>query len=590
MSGEPNYSTKPLVTTLGFRGKRCRVLANANCIIIEPEEKPNLRTIIPLNQVISVGPCCCKKSKKLVCQCSSTFGRRRCSSSTSRSAESPMSLASAVDPIESNLSVVRVNYAIAVGDHLWKVTFVGLTVDDNQDIAATLSVLDWIRNVSNLLDELKRPKKLLIFINPFGGKCKAVNIYESKVAPLLQLAAIEVDCVITQRADHARDMIEDEQVAIEQYDGIICVGGDGMFAELLNGMLVRSQNQGTVDYHVSSNALSRPSTLVGVIPAGSTDAVAFGVTGTNDPVTSVVHIMFGKRIDIDVAAIHNNSDEDKTLIRYATSFLAYGFFGDVLLDSERHRWMGPSRYDWAGFKKFFGHKLYQGELKLNISTADGSPKDATVCHSDCPLCAKSGLRARYGIPSDVTNTKGDDSDFTEKSVTISGQFLAVNAATMTCRCEKAKKGMSPAAHMGNGCTDLIIVSKCSRWNYMRYLMRTGFLATSAFELPFVEVYRVREFEFTALEKEDNSTKKKKRKSEPSVWNCDGEVIKHPSVRVKVHCQLLPVFGSGRENRLSNKNVIGQAKKRVSDLNENRPHWNHLRPGSNFEQHSRVQPL
>lgn len=65
------------------------------------------------------------------------------------------------------------------------------------------------------------------------------------------------------------------------------------------------------------------------------------------------------------------------------------------------------------------------------------------------------------------------------SVTIKGRFLAINASTMSCRCDKAKKGMSPAAHLGNGCADLIIVSDCSRFSYIRYLMRTGFLSKSA---------------------------------------------------------------------------------------------------------------
>lgn len=54
---------------------------------------------------------------------------------------------------------------------------------------------------------------------------------------------------------------------------------------------------------------------------------------------------------------------------------------------------------------------------------------------------------------------------------IKGGFLAVNAVTMSCRCEKSKKGLSPAAHLGNGCADLIVVSKCSRVDYLRYLMR-----------------------------------------------------------------------------------------------------------------------
>lgn len=40
---------------------------------------------------------------------------------------------------------------------------------------------------------------------------------------------------------------------------------------------------------------------------------------------------------------HNDS-----FLRYSVSLLGYGFYGDVLSDSERKRWMGPARYDLSG--------------------------------------------------------------------------------------------------------------------------------------------------------------------------------------------------------------------------------------------------
>lgn len=174
-----------------------------------------------------------------------------------------------------------------------------------------------------------------MFVNPFGGKKKAEKIYDKRVAPLFQLADISVDKIVTERANHARDLLSDIERPLDEYDGFVCVGGDGMFAELLNGLLERIQRQQDVDNSRPGARLVRPEVPVGVIPAGSTDAVAFGVTGTNDPVTSAVHVIFGKRIDIDVSAIH--SAKDDKLIRYATSFLGYGYFGDVLLDSESNR-------------------------------------------------------------------------------------------------------------------------------------------------------------------------------------------------------------------------------------------------------------
>jgi len=44
------------------------------------------------------------------------------------------------------------------------------------------------------------------------------------------------------------------------------------------------------------------------------------------------------------------------VLRYNVAMAAYGFFGDVMQDSEKLRWMGPKRYDLSGFKKFMSNR------------------------------------------------------------------------------------------------------------------------------------------------------------------------------------------------------------------------------------------
>jgi len=244
-----------------------------------------------------------------------------------------------------------------------------------------------------------------LFINPFGGKRKAPQIYREKVEPILRIAGVNYTVIVTQRANHARDLLLDvESADVSPYHGFVCVGGDGMFSELLNGMIIRRQIQQGIDYSSPEVKLARPVVPVGVIPAGSTDAVAFGVTGINDPVTSTVHVIFGKTINIDISAVHDSS-KGNCLLRYATSVLGYGFLADVLAASEKNRWMGPSRYDWAGFKKILSLKAYEGEIKLRISTSDGSPRDSGVCQTDCTVCAKSAQRCalRSKLPASYVN-------------------------------------------------------------------------------------------------------------------------------------------------------------------------------------------
>lgn len=42
-------------------------------------------------------------------------------------------------------------------------------------------------------------------------------------------------------------------------------------------------------------------------------------------------------------------------------FIRYGFYGDVITESEKYRWMGPKRYDYAGTKVFMRHRYAPSE-------------------------------------------------------------------------------------------------------------------------------------------------------------------------------------------------------------------------------------
>ena len=58
----------------------------------------------------------------------------------------------------------------------------------------------------------------------------------------------------------------------------------------------------------------------------------------------VFSFVLGDTLPMDVASLHHEEE----FIKYNVSLLAYGYYGDVLIDSENNRWMGPRRYDWAG--------------------------------------------------------------------------------------------------------------------------------------------------------------------------------------------------------------------------------------------------
>lgn len=93
-----------------------------------------------------------------------------------------------------------------------------------------------------------------MFINPFGGKRAAEGHYSRYCQPLFKLAGITCDTVVTTRAgqiyEAALQLSPDHS-----YDGIICCGGDGTFAELVNGLLRREVRYWMIAIHLEINEI-----------------------------------------------------------------------------------------------------------------------------------------------------------------------------------------------------------------------------------------------------------------------------------------------------------------------------------------------
>lgn len=422
----------------------------------------------------------------------------------------------------------------------------------------------WVQTIKEQLALLtSRPKHLLVYINPYGGKQQGKRIYEQKVAPLFAHASISTHVIVTEYANHARDHLRTE-ADLKKYDGVVCVGGDGMFSEVVHGLVARTQSDNGVDQNCPEESLVPCTLRIGVIPAGSTDCICYATVGANDPVTSALHIIVGDSQPMDVCSVHHNN----TFLRYSVSLLGYGFYGDVLTDSERRRWMGPARYNVSGFKTFLTHHYYEGTVSfLPATDVLGTPRDRARCRAGCYVCQHNGqLYSKEKLDKYKMDQEVSDSECEEGAWrTIRGKFLAVNAASMSCACPRSPKGLSPAAHLADGTTDLILVRKCSRRDFLRHLLRHT-SSDDQFDLGFVEVHRVRRFRFTprhcqsdselALDLRDGGKRLFRHicRDHPacgcapaySSWNCDGEVLPHAAIEVGVHCQLIKLFARGIE--------------------------------------------
>ncbi|KAG9477778.1 hypothetical protein GDO78_012997 [Eleutherodactylus coqui] len=404
----------------------------------------------------------------------------------------------------------------------------------------------WVQAVQKEMIETgqARPNKLLVFINPYGGYGKASEIYYSQVSHLFQLAGIESHVIETSRANHARDYLMEAD--LRTYDGVVCVGGDGMFSELLHGLVSRTQNDSGVCEDKEDAKLMPCNLRIGIIPAGSTDCVCFATMGSNDPVTSALHIIIGDTQPLDVCASYHGGQ----LMRYSVSLIGYGFFGDVLKDSENMRWVGPMRYDLAGFKTVLSKRSYRGTVEFQeANDSYSNPRDNTRCRTGCLVCSESSERLQEVAEECPTN---GDSDTWKK---VTGSFLAINITGMSSACPKSQDGLSPTAHLADGTADLILVQNSSLVEFVRFLSRHT-NRKDQFALSNVEVHRIRAMRFTPEElDEEEAIRRQKRflvcpcgsPSATSTWNCDGEILDCTRLSVRVHHQLIQLFARGIED-------------------------------------------
>uniref|UniRef100_A0AAV2LYJ9 DAGKc domain-containing protein n=1 Tax=Knipowitschia caucasica TaxID=637954 RepID=A0AAV2LYJ9_KNICA len=449
----------------------------------------------------------------------------------------------------------------------------------------------WIKHLRAALKTHSplRPNRLLVFINPFGGKKQGQQIYHTCVAPLFELAGISSHVVVTHRPNQARDYLLKKDLT--GFDGVVCVGGDGMFSEILHGVIGRTQQKAGLCENDPSATLQSCHLHIGIIPAGSTDCVCYATVGVIDPVTSALHIIIGDSQPLDVSAVHHPSSP----VHYSVSLVGYGFYGDVLVQSEKHRWMGPLRYDYSGTIVYLSNRSYAGIVQyLPADPLLSSPRDKTRCLAGCNVCARSTERTfPHFVDSLCGSHKNKFSSHSEGEwVSIKGRFRCVSLTCMSSSCPKSPLGLSPSAHLADGTGDLILVRDTDPLSFLKFLYRHT-NSEDQFDLPFVEVHRVKAFRFLLSSEdeekyrgvdslgvntqiractmepvcasgsqqhlvEDDLEKKSpsllvcglccRKTPAVSVWNCDGEILPYTEILCRVHGQLVRLYARGIEDQ------------------------------------------
>ncbi|XBH63522.1 hypothetical protein VPH35_117474 [Triticum aestivum] len=426
-------------------------------------------------------------------------------------------------------------------------------------------------------NEQDRPKNLMVFVHPLCGKGRGCKNWEM-VAPLFDRANVNTKVIITKRAGHAYDTlasISDKE--LKKFDGVVAVGGDGLFNEILNGLLN------------SRNKTSYPPTPEGFGYFGSTEKCqGYKNDGLNNstPTSEAVNVMLpvgsnksddhepllstGQSVGLDISSLNPNTESSTGDQVPSVSFpndwfrlgiipsgstdaivLRYGFYGEVIRESENYRWMGPARYDFSGTMVFLKHRSYDAKVAFleneNSHSLAASAENVadevqslqsrrkrsrkTICQANCSVCKETSTPGQDS-EDEIPNSSQMIHD-NPKWIWSEGRFLSVGAAVISCRNERAPDGLVAEAHLSDGFLHLLLIRDCPLPLYLWHLTQFTKKGSDPLTFKFVEHHKTRAFTFISSHDE-------------SIWNLDGELFQACEVSVQACRGLVNLFASGPE--------------------------------------------
>ncbi|XP_066515228.1 sphingosine kinase 1-like isoform X2 [Hoplias malabaricus] len=180
---------------------------------------------------------------------------------------------------------------------------------------------------------------------------------------MLQEAAVRYTLIITERQNHARELVREADLS--QWDAVAIMSGDGLLFEVVNGLMEREDWE---------KAIKTP---LGVLPGGSGNAVAASIhhycglqpmSGEDLLVSCGFMLCKGLVSHLDLTSVHTASNQ--RLFSFLS--LAWGFVADVDIESEKYRHVGAARFTVGTLVRLASLRVYQGQLSYLPAEDSGS--------------------------------------------------------------------------------------------------------------------------------------------------------------------------------------------------------------------------
>ncbi|CAN8231139.1 unnamed protein product [Cochlearia groenlandica] len=347
----------------------------------------------------------------------------------------------------------------------------------------------WCDKLNQHLESLCRPKRLLVIVNPFSGKKTARKVFVEEVKPLLDDAEIQLEIQETKYKLHTKEIVVTMDVS--KYDGIVCVSGDGVLVEVVNGLLERA------DWRT---ALKLP---IGMVPAGSGNGM---IKSLLEPVglpccatSATISIIQGRTHSLDVATISQGATKF-----FSVLMIAWGLVADIDIESEKFRWMGNVRFDIYGFQRITCLRQYNGQILFTPAPgfeSFGQPASCSVGKESSSSDTALGYR-------------GPDKEFEDQEWReIKGPFVSVWLHNVPWSAENTLA--APDAKFSDGFLDLIVMKDCPKLALLSLMTKLS--DGTHVQSPYVTYLKVKAFVLEPGARIDKPDKE-------GIIDSDGEVL------------------------------------------------------------------
>lgn len=313
-------------------------------------------------------------------------------------------------------------------------------------------------------------RQLLVLINPAAGSGKSQERFD-QVRLMFEHSGLPYKVIVTTHSQHAYEL--SNQINLHEFNNIICIGGDGILNEVVNGIMHRT------DYmSIISNI------AICSLGGGSGNGLCKSVSAithcsTYNMINSTYNTLKGYTRPIDLFSVAQYN----TPLTYGFLSVGWASISDIDLESERYRYCGGFRFTLSALIRLFCINQYNATLMYcdnNSIELDDTTNNKCIESIHCSHCNTNTInqsnelnkldqyvndwnqsntnKSNSNRPIDIRVESMETNTTTDKYTNESWHTLTDKFSVLWCmNVSHAASDMytAPLAHMSDGYIDLL---------------------------------------------------------------------------------------------------------------------------------------